>query len=670
MTKAEKRRKMSNKYDGRKDKGLMKKGFVTLVMNKKKMAATLISAAIVTEALCGCGGEEEVHQEQIVNVETVSPTYDSISVDSSFVGTVETGKALSIYPQISAKVIEKYHEVGDYVNEGDILFVLDDKALQIEKRNADANVKSAAATLDAQKANSVAVQAAANESVGTIATTEYEKAKAINEATRESNAAKKSEDKYNQQASISYNEMERAKGEKDKASDQLDKAQKFYGHLQSIKNKYVEISKEGDDPEEAAKKADEYIRSETKYKDYEDLSAAIEAAKGVIESASQEKSNQQGIYASSMSQKIEACANAEIERGTIANAEEAKALAQKMFFDYELFTKNTIIAEANARVAEGQANVAASDSQLESARASQDLANLQLSYTRVVAPISGVINEINVEKYGMASDQNAAYVITGTDNKKISFYVPENVLRNIEIGQSVTIEKDKKLYSAVVTRKNDSLNAGESLFKVEVAISGADSDFISGTKLNIKTSVDKRDNVLTVPIGALYYDDGKPFLYVAENGKAVRKDVETGIASETKIQVVSGIDDKASVITSWSSSLKDQTDINVIGTAKEETKPVVTKTTDQPEIIDISRTSLAVASNSDTGSIEQNKTKMVETTSKVNIRKAADKSSEKLDTVQAGTRFEKIEDTDNGWTKIRYNSLEAYIKSDYIKIVE
>lgn len=658
---------MSNKDDGRKYERLMKKGFVTSVKNKRKIA-TILSATMVLAALCGCGAEEEVQSEQIVDVETVKPVYDSISVDSSFVGTVETGKALSIFPQISAKVMEKYYEVGDHVNAGDILFVLDDKALQIEKRNADANVKSAAATLDAQRANSAAVQAAANESVGTIATQEFERAKAIKEAERESSAARQSEYAYNQQASISFNEMERAKGERDKANDQLTNAQNFYNHLQGIKNKYIEISKKGDDEEAALKEADEYIRKQTKYKDYEDLGAALDAAKGVVDSASQEKSAQQGNYASSMSSKFEACANAEIERGKIANAEEAKALAQKMFYDYEMFTKNTILAEASARVAEGQANVAASDSQLESAKASQDLANLQLSYTCVASPISGVINEINIEKYGMASDQNAAYVITGVDNKKISFYVPENVLRNIEIGQSITIEKDKKLYKAVVTRKNDSLNPGESLFKVEAAIGGADADFISGTRLNIRTSVDKRDNVLTVPIGALYYDDGKPFLFVAENGKAIRKDVETGISNETSIQIVSGIDENANVITSWSSSLKDQTAIKVIGTAKVEAKADNTDNTDQLEIIDIGRSSAIVSANDDKNTVEEKKLEMVETTSKVNIRKLADKASEKLGTVQPGTRFEKIEETENGWTKIRYNSQEAYIKSDYIKV--
>lgn len=642
----------------------MRKGLISAINNNKRMVAALLSVAMASTALCGCNEEEEVQQEQIVDVETVNPSYDNISVDSSFIGTVETGDIVSVFPKISAQVLEKYYEVGDYVNAGDLLFVLDDKALQIEKRNADASVKSAAATLDAQRANSAAAQAAANESVGTIATTEYERAKAINEADREAGAARINENKNREQAAISNGEANRAREERDDANDQLERAEKFKRHLEKIKEEYINIAKN-----ESQDKADEYITQNTKYLDYEDFSAALEAAKTLVETASTEKSAQQGNYTSSLSQKIEACANAEIERGTISNAEEAKALAQKMFLDFELFTKNTILAEANARVVEGQANVAASDSQLESAKALQDLANLNLTYTNVTAPISGVINEINIEKFGMATDQNAAYVITGQNNKKISFYVPENILRNIEIGQSVTIEKDKRLFGAVVTRKNDSLKGGETMFKVEAAIANIeDADFILGTKLKVKTSVEKQENVLTVPIGALYYDDGKPYLFVAMDGKAVRMDVETGIADDSKIQIISGLEGNANVITSWSSSLKDQTDIKVVNSnmVKNDEKPVKDdiKEAAKPEVINIAREdNTAESDGAETAAV------MVETTDKVNIRRLPDKSSDKLDTVKPGTQFVKIEDTDNGWTKIKYNSEEAFIKSDYIKLV-
>lgn len=637
-------------------------------MNKEKLRGKIfkvIAISMTMVLLSGCHKEEEeLVETKIVNVEVIKPVRDTISVDGTFVGTVETGNVVSVYPKINAQVMAKYYEVGDYVNEGDLLFVLDDKALQIEKKNADASVKSAAAALDAQKASSAAAQAAANETIGTIATTEYERNKALKDAEREEETAKLNENKNKQQAGIYNEDADRAKKQRDRAKDQLKDAERYYDKLNKIKKEYIRYEKEGN-----TEGAEEVIAN-SKFLSYEELNSAIEAAKGVVESATAEKNSQEGNYSTSISQKLEASVNAEIEKGTLASAKEAKALAQKMLEDFEIFTKNTIIAEANAKVAEGQSNVAASDSLLQSARATQDLANLQLSYTTVMAPISGVIDEINVVQFGMATDQSPAYVITGENSKKIVFGVPENIKNKIGTGQPVTILKDDREYTAVVTGIKDNLKQDSMLFNVEAAIKDSeDSMFAVGTKLKIITGIDKKENVLTLPISALYYDDGHPYIYVAENGKAIRKDIETGISDNYKIQVVSGLDENSQIIISWSSALKDQTDIKIVdkNTNESITKKIETGKTGIKDTkkIDISRNN-----NSMEGKNYSSNAKTVETIDKVNIRKEADKNSEKLGTVVKGTVLEMVCESDNGWTKIRYNGQEAYIKSEYIRVIQ
>lgn len=656
-------------------------------MMRKREPVTATLLIILTAAMlagCGEGGVEESESAQTVNVETTLPTREKISVSEAFVGTIETGDVVSVYPQMSGLVVLKNYEVGDYVNAGDTLFVLDDRALQIAKRDADANVKSAAASLEAQKANNTATAAAAAESIGSIPTREYELAKAYNEADREIRSNSISQSTYLQQASVNSDDMNRADSAIKRASDQESDAKKLYSQLSGKKDTYLSILKaddatakaiaekngvtyeDTDQPEEIANK---YILQKTRYTGYEELSTATEAANQVIENARAEKNSQEGNYSSSLSQKIEACANAEVAKGNIANAEEAKTLAQKLFMDYELFTKNTVTTAANAQVAEADANVKVSDSQLESARANQELADLNLQNTEVKAPISGIIGEINVEQYGMASDQTAAYVITGQNNKKISFGVPENVLHRIKMGQDVEISKDNKVYKAVVTRINDSLNDKSALFKIEAAIqSDGPDDFIIGTRLKLETAVDDQENALTIPIETIFYDDGKPYVYVVVGDKAVRKDVETGISNKTRIQIVSGLEDKDAVITSWSSALKDQTPVKVTTASADLNSnsgkiSVVKDTDDQKKtVIDIARVDSAVSAQE----TPKEENGIVETTDRVNIRKTPDKGGVKITTVSAGTRFEKLGEKD-GWTRIKHDSGEAYIKSDYVR---
>lgn len=657
-------------------------------MRKHDCVPTTLLILLIAVLLAGCGesGSEEDEAPQTVNVETTLPTREKISVSGSFVGTIETGDVVSVYPQISGLVITRNYEVGDYVNAGDTLFIMDDRALQIAKRDADANVKSAAASLEAQKANNTATAAAAAESIGSIPTREYELAKAYNEADREINSNRISQSTYLQQASANSDDLNRADSAIKRASDQESDAKKLYSQLSRKKDIYLSILKADDDtakaiadkngvtyddadqPEEIANK---YILQKTRYTGYEELSTATEAANQVIENARTEKNAQEGNYSSSLTQKIEACANAEVAKGNIANAEEAKTLAQKMFMDYELFTKNTVTTAANAQVAEADANVKVSDSQLESARANQALADLNLQNTEVKAPISGIIGEINIEQYGMASDQTPAYVITGQNNKKISFGVPENILHRIKVGQDVEISKDNNVYKAVVTRINDSLNDKSSLFKVEAAIqSNGPDDFIIGTKLKLETAVDDQENALTIPIETLFYDDGKPYVYVVSGDKAVRKDVETGISNKTKIQIISGLEDKDAVITSWSSALKDQTPVKItkasakVNSDDGEISVVRDKDAQKKPVIDIARVDTA-ASAKETQKEEKG---FIETTDRVNIRETPDKSGVKITTVSAGTRFEKIGEKD-GWTKVKHESGEAYIKSDYVRMI-
>lgn len=54
-------------------------------------------------------------------------------------------------------------------------------------------------------------------------------------------------------------------------------------------------------------------------------------------------------------------------------------------------------------------------------------------------------------------------------------------------------------------------------------------------------------------------------------------------------------------------------------------------------------------------------------TDTVNVRKAASTDGDKLGQLSEGSTIEIIEKMSNGWTKIKYNDGEAYVKSDYVK---
>ncbi|MDO5572898.1 MAG: SH3 domain-containing protein [bacterium] len=60
----------------------------------------------------------------------------------------------------------------------------------------------------------------------------------------------------------------------------------------------------------------------------------------------------------------------------------------------------------------------------------------------------------------------------------------------------------------------------------------------------------------------------------------------------------------------------------------------------------------------------------VKTVDKVNIRKSASTESDALGKAEIGDTFTQLEALENGWSKIDYNGTEAYIKTEFLEVVE
>ncbi len=60
----------------------------------------------------------------------------------------------------------------------------------------------------------------------------------------------------------------------------------------------------------------------------------------------------------------------------------------------------------------------------------------------------------------------------------------------------------------------------------------------------------------------------------------------------------------------------------------------------------------------------------VKATDVVNIRASASTEADSLGKAQIGDTYKRYEEMDNGWSRIEYNGGEAYIKSDYLEVVE
>lgn len=80
-----------------------------------------------------------------------------------------------------------------------------------------------------------------------------------------------------------------------------------------------------------------------------------------------------------------------------------------------------------------------------------------------------------------------------------------------------------------------------STIPAQVTIENADSSVIVGVDVQVSIVTDTVENAVVLPVEVICIDGEDVFVYAMEDGKAVKKNVELGIANDTYYQIISGI---------------------------------------------------------------------------------------------------------------------------------
>lgn len=196
---------------------------------------------------------------------------------------------------------------------------------------------------------------------------------------------------------------------------------------------------------------------------------------------------------------------------------------------------------------------------LESAKTQYEL---QLEYTTVLAPIAGVVESRSVEPHDHVNTETEVCVISGSDELQINFGITEKILQNIALGDVVKIEKNGTEYKGTVTEIGTMVNSATGLYDVKAQVSNSEG-LTTGSRVKLTVVLDQAENVLTIPVDVVSYDNGTPFVYCNENGVAVKTIVESGIYDSQRMEIKSGLTENSQVIVTWSNELADQEEILV-----------------------------------------------------------------------------------------------------------
>lgn len=240
----------------------------------------------------------------------------------------------------------------------------------------------------------------------------------------------------------------------------------------------------------------------------------------------------------------------------------ADASLRKLENDYkrnkELFDKGLISSETydNARF------------QYEQQKASLELAKLNFTFTKIIAPIDGVISERLVKLGNMISPNAGMFKITDFDPLHAIIFVPEHELRKIKVGQKTDLKVDSypdQVFTGKVLRINPTVDAQTGTFKVTVEIKDASERLKPGMFARVMIEHDTHKGTLLVSKQAITIEDGNESVYVIRGGQSFKMPVTTGFANGTKIELaIAKLAVGDTVVTIGQNSLKDSARVQII----------------------------------------------------------------------------------------------------------
>jgi RND family efflux transporter MFP subunit len=194
-------------------------------------------------------------------------------------------------------------------------------------------------------------------------------------------------------------------------------------------------------------------------------------------------------------------------------------------------------------------------------------AEKQLSDATIISPINGIITKKLVEQGEYINIGSPIATIIDVSKLKVKLNVSETNVYLLKIGDKSVITTD--VYPGVAFKGNISFISpkGDETHNYPVEIEIVNSTkypLKSGTFVNVLIGLPSNAEALYIPRESLQGSIKDAKVYVAENGKAMLRNIVVGSANDKYIQVISGLKDGENVITAGQINLSDGKAIKII----------------------------------------------------------------------------------------------------------
>lgn len=204
-------------------------------------------------------------------------------------------------------------------------------------------------------------------------------------------------------------------------------------------------------------------------------------------------------------------------------------------------------------------------------------AKLQLSYTKITAPISGRLGLRLVDQGNMlhASDANGLVVITQIQPINVVFTLPEDTLpalmQQIHTGKHISVEAfdrsgKTKLAQGSLLAVDNQIDLNTGTVKLKSQFDNTDGVLFANQFVNVKMLVDTLQSAVTIAAAAIQNGASGAYVYVIKDNQTVQvRPIKLGPITGEQVVVLEGLQVNEKVVLEGADKLRDGDQIKLIG---------------------------------------------------------------------------------------------------------
>src|SRR4030042_6813453 len=208
-------------------------------------------------------------------------------------------------------------------------------------------------------------------------------------------------------------------------------------------------------------------------------------------------------------------------------------IEQKEFRQRSLLDKDAISQESYDQIL----------TELQTVQADTNLVKARISETELRAPFDGIIGLRYVSEGSFTNPSTKIARLVQISPIKLEFSISEKYAGQVQIGYPVsfTVEGMNKTFQASVYAVDPQIEEYTRTIVIRALYPIKDEELKSGRSATITLLLSKIENTIAIPTEALIPEMEGEMVYIFRNGKASSVRVQTGMRTESLIQLVDGL---------------------------------------------------------------------------------------------------------------------------------